>query len=91
MSLISYDLVVSLSGPFWWISYDSYLYSAGKRFPSPLAFYAYREVIYSVGRFSVVLLLFFVLDVIPVNLIWWVLFGLSGAWHSASQWHEKES
>ena len=91
MSLISYDLVVSLSGPFWWISYDSYLYSAGKRFPSPLAFYAYREVIYSVGRFSVVLLLFFVLDVIPVNLIWWVLFGLSGLGIALANGMKKES
>lgn len=90
-SLIGYDLVVSLSGPFWWVSYDSYLYSAGKRFKSPLAFYTYREVIYSIGRFSVVLFLFFILDIIPVGWLWWVLFGLSGLGILLANGMKKES
>ncbi|OGD70771.1 hypothetical protein A3A84_03415 [Candidatus Collierbacteria bacterium RIFCSPLOWO2_01_FULL_50_23] len=77
LGFVGYDLVTSLSGPFWFIPYDSYLYSAGKRFESPLAFFTYREVVYSIGRFGVVLLLFFVLELIPAGLLWWVIFSLS--------------
>jgi len=76
-SFVSYDLVTSLSGPFWFIPYDSYLYSAGKRSESPLAFFTYREVVYSIGRFGVVLALFFLLELIPAGLWWWTIFGLS--------------
>lgn len=90
-SLVSYDLIISLTGPFWWIPYDSYLYSAGKRFSSPLAFYAYREVVYSIGRFSIPLLLFFALDLIPAGLLWWVIFGLSGVGILLAMGMRKES
>ncbi len=91
VSFVSYDLVLSLSGPFWFIPYDSYLYSAGKRFESPLAFFTYREVVYSVGRFSIVLILFFLLEVIPAGLLWWVIFGLSAVGILMTNRIKKES
>lgn len=91
MGLIGYNFIYSMSTPYWWIPYDSYLYSAGKRFSSPLAFYAYREIVYSIGRFSIPLLLFFALDLIPAGLLWWVIFGLSGVGILLANGMKKES
>lgn len=78
VSMIGHVFVFSASIPFWWIPHDGYLYSAGKRMESPLAFYVYREVVYSIGRFSLFLALYFFLGVISVNILWWVIFGLGG-------------
>lgn len=91
VGLAGYSLTYGVLVPFWWIPYDSYLYSAGKRSKSPLAFYAYREVVYSIGRFGVVLPFFFFLDVIPERLLWWVIFGLSAVGILMANGMKKES
>lgn len=91
VGIIGYDLIYSLTVPYWWIPYDSYLYSAGKRQVSPLAFFTYREVIYSIGRFSIVAGLYFLLPFIPTSLVWWVLFGLAAAGILLASAMKKES
>lgn len=91
MSLVGYNFVYSMSTPYWWIPYDSYLYSAGKRFSSPLAFYAYREIVYSIGRFGILLVLFFALDLIPAGLLWWIIFGLGAVGILLGSSMKKES
>ncbi|KKT65553.1 MAG: Major facilitator superfamily [Candidatus Woesebacteria bacterium GW2011_GWA2_44_33] len=77
VSFVTYDLATSLSGPFWYIPYDSYLFSAGKRAASPLAFFTYREVVYSVGRLGIAMVLFFLISIVPTGLLWWVIFAFS--------------
>ena len=77
VSFVTYDLATSLSGPYWYIPYDSYLFSAGKRAESPLAFFTYREVVYSVGRLGIALVLFFLISIVPAGLLWWVIFAFS--------------
>jgi hypothetical protein len=77
VNFVTYDLATSLSGPYWYIPYDSYLFSAGKRAESPLAFFTYREIVYSVGRLGIALVLFFLISVVPAGLLWWVIFAFS--------------
>lgn len=77
VSFVTYDLVTSLSGPYWYIPYDSYLFSAGKKAESPLAFFTYREMVYSVGRLGIALVLFFLISVVPTGFLWWMIFAFS--------------
>ncbi len=76
-SIIGYSFFLGSIVPFWWIPHDSYLYSAGKRAESPLAFYSYREIVYSVGRFLPIVALFFVLDFVSQGFLWWLIFALA--------------
>lgn len=47
--------------PFYWVPFDSYLYTAAKRF-SPVAYFVFREIIYSLGRLLAVVLVILFLD-----------------------------
>ncbi len=77
VSFVTYDLATSLSGPYWYIPYDSYLFSAGKRAASPLAFFTYREVVYSVGRLGIAMILFFLITAVSAGFLWWMIFAFS--------------
>lgn len=59
--------------PFWGVDYDAYLYSVGKRAESQLAFYTYREMVYSMGRFVIPLVL---LVFVGSTYFWWITFGV---------------
>lgn len=47
--VLAVDGTDGLISPFYWVPFDSYLYTAAKRF-SPVSYFVFREVIYSMGR-----------------------------------------
>lgn len=71
--IFSMDVLYRLTLPFWGVDYDAYLYSAGKRTESQLAFYTYREMVYSMGRFAIPLVLLFF---VSSPYFWWITFGV---------------
>ncbi len=73
LSLFSMDALFRLTLPFWGVDYSAYLYTAGKRAESQLAFFAYREMVYSIGIFAIPL---FLLIFVDSPYFWWITFGV---------------
>lgn len=73
LGLFAMDALFRLVLPFWGTDYDAYLYTAGKRAESQLAFYTYREMVYSMGRFAIPLVLLFFVN---SSYFWWITFGV---------------
>ncbi len=88
LGLFSMDAAYKMAYPFWSVDADSYLFSAGKRAHSPLEFFTYREVVYSLARFlsPLVLLLF-----IRTPYFWWMVFGLGSVGTILTLGMQKES
>ncbi len=73
LGLFGMDALFRLALPFWGVDYDAYMYTAGKRAESQLAFYSYREIVYSMGCFIFPLLL---LLFVGSTYFWWIVFGI---------------
>lgn len=82
------DAIYRIIYPFWGVDYDAYLYSAGKRHRSPLEFFTYREMVYSLGQiFGPLILILFS----EQRIFWWAVFVIGSIGTVMTWGMQKES
>ena len=69
--VFGWDALNKIVAPFYWLPFGGYLYSAAKRH-KPLAFFAYREIVYSLGR---IVMAGLVISLIGLPFGWQWVFG----------------
>ena len=74
LGLFTIDALIKIVGSFHNIPYDGYLFTAGKKH-TPLAFYAYREMTYSL---SIALMALVVIVIAGLTSFWWIVFVCAG-------------
>ncbi len=85
--ILAIEAIDKTVAPFYWVPFDGYLYTAAKRF-SPVAYFVFREIVYSLGRLTAVGI---VVVVINSVVAWQLIMGVSAIGVFLSLMMSKES